>query len=106
MQVDKITTFLMTVFLSIGGSWYLQINLSIELKGQVMDHITEHAKELIELRLKVNTQAAEIKKLKDDNKEQNKFITEQTKQITDHNKFIAELKVQIMIYEKYFKVSI
>jgi len=69
----------MTVLLSIGGSWYLQNNLSSELNGQVMDQITEHSKELMELRLKVNTQAAEIKQLKDDNK---------------------------MIHEKYIKVSI
>ena len=74
-----VATFLMTVLLSIGGSWYLQNNLSSELNGQVMDQITEHSKELMELRLKVNTQAAEIKQLKDDNK---------------------------MIHEKYIKVSI
>ena len=49
MHVDGFTTFLMTVFLSMGGSWYLQNNLTGELKGQLMEHITGHAKELFEL---------------------------------------------------------
>lgn len=99
MHVDGFTTFLMTVFLSMGGSWYLQNNLSGELKGQLMDHITEHAKELFELRTKVNTQATEIKQLREDIKEQNK-------QMSDQNKLITELKLQITLYEKYMKVRI
>ena len=94
MHVDGFTTFLMTVFLSMGGSWYLQNNLSGDLKAQLVDH----AKELFELRTKVNTQAAEIKQLREDIKEQNK-------QITDQDKLITELKLQIILFEK-FKVRI
>lgn len=81
------------------GSWYLQNNLSNDLKGQVMDYITEHAKELTELRTKVKTQEAEIKELKVDIKEQNK-------QIADQNKIIGELKIQVAIYEKFTKVKL
>ena len=121
MHVDGFTTFLMTVFLSMGGSWYLQNNLTGELKGQLMEHITGHAKELFELRTKVNTQAEEIKQLRENSKEQNNQITEQNKQINEQNKqihdqnkqineqnkLIGELKTQVAIMnEKYAKVSI
>ena len=84
MHVDGFTTFLMTVFLSMGGSWYLQNNL---------------IKDLVELSTKVSTQAADIKQLREDSKEQNKRITDQDKRITDQNKFITELKLQITLLQ-------
>ena len=106
MHVDGFSTFLMTVLLSMGGSWFLQNNLSNELKGQLMNHITEHskeitehAKELFELRTKVNAQAVEINELREKTKEQNK-------KIIDHNNIIIELKSRINLFEKYFKVSV
>ena len=88
--MDGFVTFLVTICLSMVGSWYLQKNL---LKGQVMDHIT---KELSELRTKVNTLEGEIEQLKDD-------IKEQKKQITDQNALIKDLKSK---YEESIKVSI
>ena len=98
MHVDGLSKFLMTVLLSLIGSWYLQNNLSGALKGQLMDHITEHTKELFELRTIVNMQAEEIKQLTEDNKEQNK-------QIINQSKLIAELKIRVALLEKYAKVS-
>ena len=79
-------TFLVTVCLSIIGSWYLQKNV---LKGQVMDRITENAKELFELRTTVNTLAEEIE--------------QQKKQIIDQNALIKDLESK---YEESTKVSI
>ena len=99
MHVDGFSAFLMTVLLSMGGSWYLQNNLSNELKGQLMNHIAEHAKELFELRTKANAQGAEINELRQKTEEQNK-------KIIDQSNIIIELKSHINLYEKYFKVSI
>ena len=84
--MDGFITFLVTICLSTIGGWYLQKNV---LKGQVMDHINEHAKELSELRTKVNALVGEIEK--------------QKKQITDQNTLIEDLKSK---YEKSTKVSI
>ena len=84
--MDGFITFLVTICLSMIGSWYLQKNV---LKGQVMDHINEHTKELSELRTKVNALVGEIEK--------------QKKQITDQNTLIEDLK---STYEKSTKVSI
>ena len=84
--MDGFITFLVTICLSMIGSWYLQKNV---LKGQVMDHINEHAKELSELRTKVNALVGEIEK--------------QKKQITDQNTLIEDLKSK---YEKSTKVCI
>ena len=75
------------------GSWYLQKGT---LKAQVMDHITEHVKEISELRTKVDTLTREIEQLKDD-------IKGQKMQITDQNAFIKDLKSK---YEESTKVSI
>ena len=94
--MDGYTTFLVTVCLSIIGSWYLQKNV---LKGQVMDHIIEHSKELSELRTKMNILAREVERLKDD-------IEEQEKHITDQNTLINNLKLQISKYDEYTEVSI
>ena len=74
------------------GSWYLQKNV---LKGQVMDHINGHTKELSELRTKVNTLVGEIEQLKDD-------IKEQKNQITNQNALIEDLKSK---YDKSKEVS-
>ena len=90
--MDGFITFLVTICLSMIGSWYLQKNV---LKGQVMDHINEHTKELSELRTKVNTLVGEIEQLKDD-------IKEQKNQITNQNALIEDLKSK---YEKSKEVS-
>ena len=94
--MDGFVTFLVTVCLSMVGSWYLQKST---LKGQMVDHITEHAKELSELRTKMNTLAKEVEQLKDD-------IEEQEKHITDQNTLINDLKLQISKYEDSTEVSI
>ena len=90
--MDGFITFLVTICLSMIGSWYLQKNV---LKGQVMDHINEHTKELSELRTKVNILVGEIEQLKDD-------IKEQKNQITNQNALIEDLKSK---YEKSKEVS-
>ena len=64
-----------------------------------MDHITEHVKELSELRTKMNILAREVERLKDD-------IEEQEKHITDQNTLINDLKLQISKYDEYTEVSI
>lgn len=74
------------------GTWYLQKNV---LKGQVMDHINEHTKELSDLRTKVSKLVGEIEQLKDD-------IKEQKKQINDQNALIKDLKSK---YEESTEVS-
>ena len=91
--MEGYVTFLVTICLSMVGSWYLQKST---LMGQVMDHITEHAKELSELRTKVSTLTREIEQLKDD-------IKGQKMQITDQNELIKDLKSK---YEESTKVSI
>ena len=90
--MDGFITLLVTICLSMIGSWYLQKNV---LKGQVMDHIDEHTKELSELKTKVNTLVGEIEQLKDD-------IKEQKNQITNQNALIKDLKSK---YEKSKEVS-
>ena len=66
------------------------------LKGQVMDHITKHDKELPELQTKVETLTGEIERLKND-------IREQENQITDQNVVIKDLKSK---YKESTKVNI
>ena len=91
--MDGYVQFLVTVCLCMVGSWYLQKST---LKGEVMDHLTKHDKELSELRTKVETLTGEIERLKND-------IKEQENQITDQNALIKDLKSK---YEESTKVSI
>ena len=95
--MDGYITFLVTICLSTIGGWYLQKSI---LKGQVMDHIDEHAKELSELKTKANVNTlwlvGEIERLKDD-------LKDQEKQIANQNTLIKDLQSK---YEESIEVSI
>ena len=93
MNADGLTTLLMIVCISIGGSWYFQN----DLKNQMMNHINKHDKDIERQNDRVNMQADEIKQLKELLKEQNKKIDEQTRQIT-------ELQLKVDSHEQNFKV--